>query len=92
MEPDKTELNFFQKPGVAHPMPAPVHILLLDPLRCTYYMVLPSDDICYLGFFIQRGLKWDRHITIMCNRARASVKMMKLLGNTIRGLSMANWG
>jgi hypothetical protein len=27
----------------------------------------------------------------MCNRARASIKALQVLGNTIRGLSMANW-
>ena len=37
------------------------------------------------------NIKWERHVTIMCNRARASAKAMKLLGNTVRGLSMANW-
>ena len=91
IEPDKTELIFFQRPGEKFPMPAPTRILLPDPQRHTYYTVLPSEHIRYLGFFIQRRLKWERHVTIMCNRARASAKAMKLLGNTIRGLSMANW-
>ena len=91
IEPEKTELIFFQKPGVSYPMPAPTRLLLPDPLMHTYYSVLPSEHIRYLGFFIQRRLKWERHITIMCNRARTSAKAMKLLGNTIRGLSMANW-
>lgn len=27
----------------------------------------------------------------MCNRARTSIQALKVLGNTIRGLSMANW-
>ena len=36
-------------------------------------------------------LKWKTHVTIMCNRAKASAVALKLLGNTIRGLSMANW-
>ena len=27
----------------------------------------------------------------MCNRARASIKALQVLGNTIHGLSMANW-
>jgi hypothetical protein len=27
----------------------------------------------------------------MCNRARASIKALQVLGNSIRGLSMANW-
>jgi hypothetical protein len=27
----------------------------------------------------------------MCNRARASIKALQVLGNSISGLSMANW-
>ena len=55
------------------------------------YEVFPSDCVQYLGFFIQRRLNWKTHVTIMCNRAKASANALKLLGNTIRGLSMANW-
>ena len=61
------------------------------PSHSTYYEVIPSDCVRYLGFFIQRRLKWNTHVTIMCNRAKASALALKLLGNTIRGLSMANW-
>ena len=91
IEPDKMELIYFQKPGVAHPLPAPTQLFLPYPTLNTYYSVKPVEVIRYLGFFIQRRLKWDAHVTIMCNRAMASAKAMQLLGNTIRGLDMANW-
>ena len=90
IEPDKTELIYFQKPGVAHAMPAPTWLELPLPSDSTYE-VFPSDCVRYLGFFIQRRLNWKTHVTIMCNRAKASANALKLLGNTIRGLSMANW-
>ena len=45
----------------------------------------------YLGFFINHRLDWAPHIDTMCNRARASIKALQVLGNTHRGLSMANW-
>ena len=90
IEPDKTELIYFQKPGVAYAMPAPTRLELPLPSDSTYE-VFPSDCVRYLGFFIQRRLNWKTHVTIMCNRAKASANALRLLGNTIRGLSMANW-
>ena len=90
IEPDKTELIYFQKAGVAYAMPAPTRLELPLPSDSNYE-VFPSDCVRYLGFFIQRRLNWKTHVTIMCNRAKASANALKLLGNTIRGLSMANW-
>ena len=72
-------------------MPAPTWLRLPQPSHSTYYEVLPSDCVRYLGFFIQKRLNWKMHVTIMCNRAKASATALRLLGNTIRGLSMANW-
>ena len=54
-------------------------------------MVRPVENLRYLGFFINRRLNWEPHVRIMCNRSRASIKALMVLGNTIRGLSMANW-
>jgi hypothetical protein len=91
IEPDKTELLFFQKPYEHNPMPPPSQLLLPDWEACTYYVVRPVETLRYLGFFIHRRLKWEPHVRIMCNRARASIKALQVLGNTIPGLSMANW-
>jgi hypothetical protein len=91
IEPDKTELLFFQKPYKCNSVPAPSRLILLDPVNSSYYVVTPVENLRYLGFFINRRLKWEPHIRIMCNRARASLKALQVLGNSIRGLSMANW-
>jgi hypothetical protein len=72
-------------------MPPPSHLLLPDRDANTYYVVRPVETLRYLGFFIHHRLKWEPHVRIMCNRARASIKALQVLGNTIRGLSMANW-
>ena len=90
IEPAKTEAIFFQKPWSCNQTEVPNRILLRDSAHSTYYMVCPTENIRYLGFFFNKRLKWDHHVTIMCNRARASARAMKLLGNTVRGLSMAN--
>jgi hypothetical protein len=91
IEPDKTELLFFQKPYEHNAMPAPTRLVLPDLTITLYYMVRPVENLRYLGFFINRWLKWEPHVRIMCNRARASIKVLQVLGNTIQGLSMANW-
>jgi hypothetical protein len=91
IEPDKTELLFFQKPYERNAVQAPTRLVLPDPTISSYYVVRPVENLRYLGFFINRRLKWEPHVWIMCNRARASIKALQVLGNTVRGLSMANW-
>jgi hypothetical protein len=88
-EPDKTELLYFQKPFERNAVPAPSSITL--PCAGGTYEVRAVETLRYLGFFINRRLKWEPHVRIMCNRARASIKALMVLGNSIRGLSMANW-
>jgi hypothetical protein len=83
IEPDKTELLFFQKPYEHNAMPAPTRLALLDPTISSYYVVRPVENLRYLGFCINRRLKWEPHIWIMCNRAWASIKALQMLGNTI---------
>lgn len=41
--------------------------------------------IHYLGFFFNTRLNWTRHVEVVCNRARASLKTLQLLGKTVRG-------
>jgi hypothetical protein len=91
IEPDKTELLFFQKPYERNSTAAPPRLILPDPVINSYYMVTPVENLRYLGFFINRRLKWEPHVRIMCNRAWASIKALQVLGNSIWGLSMANW-
>jgi hypothetical protein len=91
IKPDKTELLFFQKPYEHNSVQAPSRLILLDPVTSSYYVVTLVENLRYLGFFINQRLKWEPHVWIMCNRARASIKALQVLGNSIRGLSMANW-
>ena len=91
IEPDKTELMFFQRPRERNPAPRPTRLLLPDPDANSYYVVTPVETLRYLGFFFHWRLNWEYHVRTMANRARASLKAMTVLGNSIRGLSMANW-
>ena len=91
IEPEKTELVYFRKPWARQTSPPPDRLLLPDPIRSTYYSVAPKATVRYLGFFFNHKLDWEPHVSTMCNRARASIKALQVLGNTHRGLSMANW-
>jgi hypothetical protein len=90
IEPDKSEVIYFRTPYQRLDFP-PNRIHLPNPLENTSYTVQASDTVCYLGFFINHKLDWEPHVTIMCNRARASLKALQVLGSSHRGLSMANW-
>ena len=45
----------------------------------------------YAAQHINHKLDWSEHVNIMCNQACASLKVLQLLGNSVRGLSAANW-
>jgi len=61
-----------------------------DPIRgrCTVRTV---SHLRYLVVYIDRSLKWDRHVSIMTNRARSTIRGISLLGNSVRGLDFLNW-
>jgi hypothetical protein len=88
-EPDKTELIFFRKPKER--LEPPKYILLPLPSHNTYYRVPAADTLRYLGFYFDDRLSWSHHVQVMCNRARATLKSLQLLGNSVRGLDQARW-
>ena len=59
IEPEKTEVIFFQKPWSQKQTETLTQILLRELSHSTYYMVCPTENIRYLGFFFNKGLKWD---------------------------------
>ena len=50
-----------------------------------------TDNVRYLGLFIDHKLTWNRHVKIMATRARGTLKSMKLLGNSVKGLDHGSW-
>lgn len=89
IEPDKTELIFFRKPRERINSPSYIHLPLLT--RGGTYRVSATNTLRYLGFFFDTRLNWSHHINVMCNRARATLKALQLLGNSVRGLDQARW-
>jgi hypothetical protein len=88
-EPDKTELIFFRKQREREEPPNSIRLPL--PVHNTSYSVPVKNTIRYLGFFFDTKLSWAHHVSVMCNRARASLKALQLLGNSVRGLDQARW-
>ena len=43
---------------------------------------------CYLGFFFDKKLFFHQHIDFYANKAISTVKCMKMLGNSTRGLNL----
>jgi hypothetical protein len=89
VEPEKTELIFFKKQREKTSPPSYIHLPI--PALRTYYRVQSSATLRYLGFFFDPRLSWTHHVDVMCNRARASIKALQLLGNSVRGLDHVRW-
>jgi len=47
----------------------------------------PKDSWCYLGFIFDRKLLFDNYIDFYTNKAISTVKCMKILGNSTKGLN-----
>jgi len=90
-KPDKTELIYFIRPRQSKYLPPPTALSLPGPSGSPDYIVHPSATVRYLGFFINHKLDWGPHVTTMCNRGRASLKALQMLGNSQRGISTASW-
>jgi Reverse transcriptase (RNA-dependent DNA polymerase) len=88
-EPDKTELTFFNKPKER--VKPPKYIQLPLPVLNTSYRITAANTIRYLGFFFDTRILWSHHVDVMCNQARATLKSLQLLGNSIHGLDQARW-
>jgi hypothetical protein len=88
-EPEKTEVLFFRRQREQVNPPGVLHLRI--PAEQTYYRVKASTNVRYLGFFIDHRTNWTRHVDIMCNRARATLKSLQLLGNSARGIDFAQW-
>jgi hypothetical protein len=89
VEPDKTELIYFRRRHEKEDPPG--HIFLRQHPHHTNYKVTAVHRLRYLGFFLDHKLRWEHHVNVMCNRARASIKALQLLGNSVRGLDFAQW-
>ena len=81
IEHSKTEIfHFSRSRGFFNPSPLNLSPLGEPTLR-------PKDSWKYLGFIFDRKLNFHKHIDHYANKALSTVKCMKLLGNSLRGIS-----
>ena len=82
IEHSKTEIFHFNRShGPFNPPP-----LNLSPLGGS--ILRPKESWRYLGFIFDRKLSFYKHIDHYANKAMSTVKCMKLLGNSSRGISL----
>ena len=81
VEHSKTEVFYFSR------LHGPFNPLPLDLLPLGRPILLPKNSWKYLGFVFNRKLTFYQHIDFYSNRALLSVKCMKLLGNSSRGIT-----
>ncbi|KAF8683034.1 hypothetical protein AX14_004368 [Amanita brunnescens Koide BX004] len=92
IEVDKTELIHFPgfetgKPGrTLTPMSnVPVHMRNLQKGGATA-TIKPKGLVRYLGFFFDSELNWNTHVSFYFNRAFSTIRALRMLGSSIRGL------
>ncbi|KAF8669573.1 hypothetical protein AX14_006028 [Amanita brunnescens Koide BX004] len=52
----------------------------------TMTTIKPKGLIRYLGFFLDSELNWNAHVTFYFNRAFSTLRVLRMLGSSIRGL------
>ena len=90
VDKDKTEFISFSPRHSTHLGARVPRLGLRDPVHGEY-AVAASKHVRYLGIFIQNDLGWTTHVRTMAARARSTVHALSVLGNSIRGISFANW-
>ena len=81
VEHSKTEIfHFSRSHGSFNPPP-----LDLSPIGGP--VLCPKDSWRYLGFIFDRKLSFHKHIDFYANKAISTVKCMRLLGNSSRGIN-----
>jgi hypothetical protein len=68
----------------------PTHLAYRDPFLGKVNIKL-SNQVRYLGLYIDHKLSWCPHVKIMAARARSTLQALSLLGNSVRGLRFAAW-
>lgn len=56
-----------------------IHIHDCKELSCNCPIVKESSEVKYLGIIIDQHLKWDKHVTYLCNRLRKLIHFFVIL-------------
>ena len=81
VEHSKTEVFHFTRSHDTFNLP-PLNLSSIgSPILC------PKESWKYLGFIFDRKLSFHQHINFYSNKVISTIKCMKILGNSIRGLN-----
>ena len=89
---DKTELIHFpgflmNKTGRKLAPPSSLPIRMRNLQRDETVTTIKSKNLIrYLGFFFDSELNWNAHVTFYFNRAFSTIRALRMLGSSIRGL------
>ena len=84
VDPSKSELIHFSRRHNEAQLRTP---LIID----SNLMIRPAKDtLRWLGIFFDSRLSFNRHVDILCNRARTAANGLRVLANSVRGLSQKN--
>ncbi|KAF8623926.1 hypothetical protein AX17_007254 [Amanita inopinata Kibby_2008] len=87
IDADKTELIHFPRtPGDPSAEP---HINI-NPPNDRAHSIRPQQVIRWLGIYFDRRLNFKTHIANMATKARSTLAGLKILANSVRGLSIVN--
>ena len=82
VEHSKTDIFHFNRShSIFNPLPLDLSVIRGSILR-------PKDSWKYLGFIFNQKLNFHQHIDFYSNKAIFTVKCMKLLGNSSRGINL----
>lgn len=84
IDPSKSELIHFSRRHNAEQLSLPLNI---DPTLTIYPA---KDTLRWLGIFFDSRLLFNKHVDILCNRARTAANGLRVLANSVRGLSQKN--
>ena len=69
----------------------PLASITIDDPFVGPYEVRASEVVRYLGVFIDRRLNWEKHVKVLACRARSTVRVLQILGNSVRRISFSKW-
>ena len=84
---DKTELIHFHRKRRGQIQEPHIN---LQPPQGLARVVRPEAHLRWLGMFFDQKLCWKKHVEIMSRRALSTISGLRVLANTIRGVSVAN--
>ena len=91
-DPDKTEfISFFNPSRSRNNFGRPPDNIVLQDASNGTLSVPRSTSVRYLGIFFDYKLSWNLHVKTMTCRAHSTIRALQVLGNSIRGLDLANW-